>query len=593
MGQDSRSSAITARGVIAGALGMAGDLPRMARLLPPLVNPTPKRRWTIGKAFAQAAAAHPDRPFLRSGKHAYTYGECNRRANRWAAVLTDRGVGQGDVVAVMAHNSPDVVIAMLAIVKLGAIAGLVNHNQRGDVLEHSLGLLSAGILVRDDESAEAVTTVPSDAVPAATLTFADLDAEGDALAADDPGANANPAITDSLRAENAAFYIFTSGTTGYPKASIMSHGRWHLAMIGMGGAAVRLRSDDVMFCALPMYHNNALTVSLGSVLAAGACLAVSEKFSASRFWDEIIEADATAFCYIGELCRYLLAQPPKPVDRAHRVRMAVGNGLRPEIWDEFQSRFGIDRIVEFYSASESNIGFANIFGLRNTVGFSPQLRAIVEVDVATGEPIRDARGRCRRVPRGQPGLLLGHISALSRLDGYTDPEATEKKIVRDVFRRGDAYFNTGDLVYSQGFGHIAFADRLGDTFRWKGENVATTEVEAVLNDVPGIVESVVYGVEVPGTDGRAGMAAIVVDGEPDWAGIADTVAAKLPPYAVPLFVRVVPQIAQTSTFKSQRVALRDEGYSDVGDDELRVFHRDRGYTPFYPEFVDELAIGRA
>ena len=180
-----------------------------------------------------------------------------------------------------------------------------------------------------------------------------------------------------------------------------------------------------------------------------------------------------------------------------------------------------------------------------------------------------------------------------RLDGYTDPEATEKKIVRDVFRRGDAYFNTGDLVYSQGFGHIAFADRLGDTFRWKGENVATTEVEAVLNDVPGIVESVVYGVEVPGTDGRAGMAAIVVDGEPDWAGIADRVSAKLPGYAVPLFVRVTPQIAQTSTFKSQRVALRDEGYSDVGDDELRVFHRDRGYTPFYPEFVDELAVGRA
>ena len=196
-----------------------------------------------------------------------------------------------------------------------------------------------------------------------------------------------------MRAEIAAFYIFTSGTTGYPKASIMSHARWQMAMIGMGGAAVRLRSDDVMFCALPMYHNNALTVSLGSVLAAGACLAVGEKFSASRFWDEIIEADATAFCYIGELCRYLLAQPPKSTDRSHGVRLAVGNGMRPEIWDEFQTRFGIDRIVEFYSASESNIGFANVFGQRNPVGFSPQLRAIVEVDVATGEPIRDARGR--------------------------------------------------------------------------------------------------------------------------------------------------------------------------------------------------------
>ncbi len=598
------SSVIGVRSLLGGLWDLTRDLPLLVRQVPSLVNLDPTRRWTIGKAFARSAESHPDRPFLRVGTTVHTYGQCNRRANRWAAVLAERGVGKGDVVAIMAHNAPEVVIAMLAVVKLGAVAGMVNHHQTGDVLGHSFGLLSATVLVCDEAGAAAVATVvhptvdtavhPAVAavVPARRLSFAELDARGEQLAAADPGASANPPVTASLRADSPAFYIFTSGTTGYPKASVMSHSRWQLAMAGMGGAAVRLRPDDVLYCALPMYHNNALTVSLGAVLAAGACLAIGEKFSASRFFDEIIANEATAFCYIGEVCRYLLAQPPGPADRAHRVRIAVGNGLRPEIWDDFTERFGIGRVVEFYSASESNIGFVNVFGQRHTVGFSPLPHAIVEVDVATGEPIRDARGRVRRVPHGRPGLLLGQISPLARLDGYTDPTATERKIVRNAFRRGDAYFNTGDLVYAQGFGHIGFADRLGDTFRWKGENVATTQVEAVLNRVEGVAESVVYGVAVPGADGRAGMAAIVVDGPPDWAALARVARASLPAYAVPVFVRVVSEIEHTSTFKSRRAGLRDEGYRDVGDDELRVFDGDAGYVPVYPGFVPGQPVGR-
>ncbi|GAB09947.1 putative fatty-acid--CoA ligase [Gordonia araii NBRC 100433] len=594
-----RSSEITLPSLLGGAWKLSRDLPRMAGQLPSLINLSPSRKWTIGKAFAKAAAAHPDRPFLRMGSSIHTYGECNRRANRWAAVLADNGVGRGDVVAVMARNSVEVVIAVLATVKLGAIAGMVNYNQTGEVLDHSLGLLAppgetrrgARVLITDGTCDGNLATASAQAVPPTRLTFADLDATGNDLAVADPAVNANPAVTAALPADIPAFYIFTSGTTGYPKASIMSHSRWHFVMAGMG-AAIRLRSDDVMYCALPLYHNNALTVSFGAVLGAGACLAIGEKFSASRFFDDIIANDATAFCYIGELCRYLLAVEPKPTDRAHRVRLAAGNGLRPDIWDEFQQRFGIERIMEFYGASESNIGFVNLFGQRKTVGFSPLPHAIVEVDVTTGEPLRDARGRCRRVKKGEPGLLLGRILPVARLDGYTDPAATEKKIVRDVFRRGDAYFNTGDLVYSQGYGHIGFADRLGDTFRWKGENVATTEVENVLNGVDGIAESVVYGVAVPGADGRAGMAAVVVGDDLDWEGLARAVRAKLPSYAVPLFVRVVPELEHTSTFKARRVELREEGYSRIGDDEVRVLDGDAGYVPFYPEFVSNLTAGR-
>ena len=553
-----------------GVLGLVRDLPLLARDPSSLLTIREHRRWSIGKKFADTAARHPDRPFLRVGPTIHTYDDCNRRANRWAAVLRDRGVRRGDVVAVMAHNSPECVIAMLAIVKLGAVTGMVNYNQPGDALKHSFGVLVDAdrepplVVVHDAESGELLPGLADD-IAIDALTFAGLDDAADALASRGRSVEENPRVTAEIVASDPAFYIFTSGTTGWPKASVMSHGRWQIAMNGFS-LGLRLRPDDVLFVTLPFYHNNALTVCVATTISAGACLAVSPKFSASRFWDEAIENQATAFCYIGELCRYLLAQPPKPTDRAHTIRLAAGNGLRPEIWDEFVERFGIERIVEFYAASESNIGFVNVFDQRKTVGFCPLPYVIVEADEDTGLPLRGPDGRVTEVPKGRPGLLLGKISPLARIDGYTDPSATEKKVVRDAFKDGDQYFNTGDLVTELGFRHIAFVDRLGDTFRWKGENVATTEVEAALNGTAGIVESVVYGVSVSDADGRAGMAAVVVDDGFDPVTLASELRRRLPAYAVPLFLRVVPALAQTSTFKNQRVALRNQGYSDVGDD---------------------------
>lgn len=565
-----------------GVLGLLRDLPVIARQRPALVHLNEHRRWSVGRAFSDAAAKHPDKPFLRAGSTVASYDECNRRANRWAAGLTAKGIRRGDVVAVAAHNSPECVIAMLAIVKLGAVTGMINYNQPGDALDHSFGVLVDAnrdgtplVVVHDDESADLVANL-DDSIETAPLSFAALDAEGSAMAAKDSGVEVNPRATDQVRASDPAYYIFTSGTTGWPKASVMSHGRWQVAMNGFG-IGLRLRPDDVLFVTLPFYHNNAATVCVATTIAAGACMAISPKFSATRFWDEAIENEATALCYIGELCRYLLAQPRKPTDRAHRIRVAAGNGLRPEIWDEFVERFGIERIVEFYAASESNIGFVNILDQRKTVGFCPLPYAVVAADDDTGLPLRGADGRAIKVDKGRPGLLLGKISPLARIDGYTDPAATEKKIVRDAFKDGDAYFNTGDLVTELGFRHVAFVDRLGDTFRWKGENVATTEVEAALNSIAGITESVVYGVEVDDADGRAGMAAIVVDDAFDPAGLAARLRTKLPHYAVPLYLRVVPRLAQTSTFKNQRVALRNEGYRDTGADPLYAL-TDDGYA---------------
>jgi fatty-acyl-CoA synthase len=350
-----------------------------------------------------------------------------------------------------------------------------------------------------------------------------------------------------------------------------------------------------LYSCLPLYHNNALTVAVGSVINSGSTLALGKSFSASKFWDEVIASRATAFIYIGEICRYLLNQPPKPTDRAHKVRLIAGNGLRPEIWDEFTSRFGIARVCEFYAASESNAAFINIFNVPKSTGISPTPLAYVRYDHDTGAPLRGEDGRVQRVPAGEPGLLLSPVNRLQPFDGYTDPAASEKKLVRNAFRDGDCWFNTGDLMSPQGMNHAAFVDRLGDTFRWKGENVATTEVERALGSDKSVEECTVFGVEIPRTGGRAGMAAVKLgDGaEFDGKALAHTVYDQLPTYALPLFLRVVEAMEHTTTFKSRKVDLRDEAYGPDIEDPLYVLAgRDEGYVPFYDAYPDEVAAGK-
>jgi fatty-acyl-CoA synthase len=380
-----------------------------------------------------------------------------------------------------------------------------------------------------------------------------------------------------------------------PKASVMTHYRWLRALAGFGGIGMRLNSNDTLYCCLPLYHNNALTVAVSSVLNSGATLALGKSFSASRFWDEVIRYGATAFIYIGEICGYLLNQPEKPTDRQHKVRVIAGNGLRPAIWDHFTSRFGIDRVCEFYAASEGNTAFVNILNMPKTAGVCPTPVAFVEYDPETGDPLRDDKGRVRKVPSGEPGLLLSKVSNFQPFDGYTDSQASEKKLVRNAFRDGDVWFNTGDLMRSQGFGHAAFTDRLGDTFRWKGENVATTQVEAAVAHDPNVEECTVFGVEVQGAGGRAGMAAIQLKEGTDFDGkaLAKAVYELLPGYAVPLFVRIVESLEYTSTFKSMKVDLRKQGYGPDVDDPIYVLSgRDEGYVEFYDSYPDEVRNGK-
>ena len=577
-----------------GLLDIASQLPGLLMDAPVIVRGVltgflarPTAKTSIGKVFQERAAQHADRTFIKFDDQRLTYKEANETVNRYAAVLAARGVGHGDVVGAMLRNSPDAVLLMLAIVKCGAVAGMLNYHQRGKVLAHSIGLLGAKTVVSESDLVEHITESGADTTGLMTLE------ELRRLAATAP--TGNPASASAVLAKDKAFYIFTSGTTGMPKASVMTHYRWLRALAGFGGLGLRLRSDDTLYSCLPLYHNNALTVSVGSALNSGAALALGKSFSASRFWDEVIAYDATAFVYIGEICGYLLNQPPKPTDRAHKVRVIVGNGLRPAIWDEFTERFGIERVCEFYAASEGNTAFVNVFNVSKSTGICPSPVAFVEYDADNGEPARGADGRLRKVKAGEPGLLLSKVSAFQPFDGYTDKSASEKKLVRNAFKDGDVWFNTGDLMRSQGLGHAAFADRLGDTFRWKGENVATTEVESAVAGHPVIEECIVFGVEVPGAGGRAGMATVQLKEGQSFDGqtVAEAFYDHLPGYAVPLFVRVADTLAHTSTFKSQKVDLRKQAYgSDVKDPLYVLAGRDEGYVPFYDEYPGEVVAGQ-
>lgn len=549
----------------------------------------PTSRASIGLLFEQTAARRPDAPFLSFEDERFTYRQANERVNRYTHTLANRGVRSGDVVGVLGKNEPDTLFVALAAVKLGAVAGMLNHHQRGGVLDHSIALLDARVLVAGNGTDEALESL-DEALPEGVILHLDRLQELAEHASTD-----NPASTREVRAGQTAFYIFTSGTTGLPKASSMSHLRWLKGMVGFGVFGLRMTANDTLYCCLPLYHNNALTVALSSVIGSGGSLALSRGFSASHFWDEVRAHRATIFIYIGELCRYLLNRPAAPNDRDNGVRVAIGNGMRPEMWADFTGRFGVDRVVEFYGASECNIAFINMFDVDRSAGFCPYRFAVVGYDEDTGTPVRGPDGHMHRVPHGDVGLLLAKINRFAPYDGYTDEAASEKKVYVDVFGSDDRWFDTGDLVRRLGMRHVAFVDRLGDTYRWKGENVATTEVEGAITEDPRVSEAVVVGVPVPDTDGKAGMAVITLrEGERfDGTALADGVYQRLPGYALPLFLRVVDSLDHTSTFKSKKVELRSQGYRTDAPGELYVLDgREKGYVAFHPDYPAGVAAGR-
>ncbi|OUS24494.1 long-chain-acyl-CoA synthetase [Gammaproteobacteria bacterium 45_16_T64] len=537
-------------------------------------------KGNLNYAFAveHAANLYPNNVLIKYENQTITYREFNERANQVSHCLISRGVKSGDVVALFLENRPEFLINMAAIAKAGAVAALINNSQTGKVLAHSLNLVSAKTVIVGEELVAALKDVEGD-VESLTDILMDPDDDTpwktehrdigyknlDKLRAEFP--TTNPSQTTEITPDAPCLYVYTSGTTGLPKASIQKHKKIMGIYFGLGMLMGRVETSDTIYSSLPLYHATALYLCWLPALANGGSIAIRKKFSVSEFWSDIRKYDATAFGYVGELCRYLMNQPPGELDKQHNVKMVTGNGLRPDLWKEFKNRFGIDDVREFYGSSEGNIVCYNLLNQDQTVGMTIGSYATVQFDNETEEPIMDGEGFLKKTKRGQAGLLLGRITKVTPFEGYTDPSKNQGKIFKDVFKKGDAWFNTGDLVKDIGFRHLQFVDRTGDTYRWKGENVSTTEVEMIVNQHESIAEAIAYGVEIPNTNGRAGMVAITLQPdvtELDLQSLYDHLKSELPGYAVPLFIRILSKVDSTGTFKYQRTTLKKESYEIDG-----------------------------
>jgi len=531
----------------------------------------PHSTRTIADIVAAQAKKTPDAPAIIHSDGTLSYAGLDARANAYAHWAMREGIRHGSAVALLMENRPDFIAAWLGMFKAGASVALINTNLTGQALAHSIAIAKPKHAIVGDEMRGAFeSAVPHlENAPRAWWQGAtehehgDLDTALAAMPSSDPG----PKARGGLILKDRAFYIYTSGTTGLPKAANFSHMRMLFMMTGFVGA-LRPTANDRIYDPLPLYHSTGGVCAVGLAFLSGAALIIKRKFSVQEFWDDVHRHQATMFQYVGELCRYLLNAPPSPLDRGHKIRAITGNGLAAAIWPEFQARFGIPRIVEFYGATESNVSMLNYDGTVGAVGRVPEYSEkllparVVRIDIETEMPVRGPDGLCIECGPTEVGEAIGGMSrrAGREFEGYTNRADSEKKMLRDVFKKGDVWFRTGDLMRRDEHGYFYFVDRLGDTFRWKGENVATSEVAAVLGRRPGAREVNVYGVAVPGADGRAGMASLVVDDEFDITALADALKARLPSYARPIFLRLSPSIEVTGTFKQRKIDLVREGF---------------------------------
>ncbi|WP_288366855.1 long-chain-acyl-CoA synthetase [uncultured Acinetobacter sp.] len=576
MSQTTQTDIITLGAVAAKIPQLIPKVPHLLHGLKQAYLRTSASPAGLGIAFEKAVKRNPDGAALLFEDERYTYQELNEWANQIAHYYLSLGARKGDVIAVMLENRSELLATVIALAKIGVTIALVNTSQTGKVLSHSINLVKPIALIFGDEVHHCIDEIRADLNINEDRFhwFADQATRQDVGTAPHGYINLaeqidhfpkfNPPTTHTVQGKDGLFYIYTSGTTGLPKAVIFTHSRWTLAY-GTYGHVLDLNPEDVMYVTLPLYHATGIVVCWCGVIAGSATLALRRKYSTSAFWKDVQKFNASAIGYVGELCRYLMDAPATELDRSHRVTKMIGNGMRPNIWDKFKQRFGVDEILELYASSEGNVGFSNIFNFDNTVGFSPTPYAVIAFDKEKNEPIRDKDGFCQKVKTGEVGLLVGKITRRSPFDGYTDPEKNKAVILKNVLKKGDAYFNTGDLVRDIGFRHAQFVDRLGDTFRWKGENVSTTEVENMLCEHDKIVEAVVYGVEIPHTNGRAGMAAITLAdhaelNDQDLSHMASTFKKCLPAYAVPVFLRVQETVETTGTFKYQKNKLKEQAF---------------------------------
>lgn len=534
----------------------------------------------------EVAERNPDAPALLSDRESFTYRVLSERSHQYARWALGQGIGKGDVVGLLMSNRPEFFAAWLGIASIGGVVALLNTNLKSNSLAHCINVADPLHLIVEAPFRETIiSAIPELNVSPVIWThgvsdprFRRIDPEVQQQLRGPVDRRERPALT----VEDKALLIYTSGTTGLPKAAHVGHARvlqWSYWFAGM----MDVQPADRMYSCLPMYHSIGGVQVPGAAMVAGSSVVLREKFSAGQFWSDVVRWDCSMFQYIGEFCRYLLHAEPSPHDRAHRIRLACGNGLAPDVWKRFQERFSIPRILEFYASTEGGVSLFNAEGEPGAIGrIPPYLRhrfspALVRLDVETGQPLRDDQGRCIRCAPNEIGEALGQVlsdaaNIGSRFEGYSDPEASRKKLLCDVFEPGDAWVRTGDLMREDERGFFRFVDRIGDTFRWKGENVATTEVAEALCAFPGVNHASVYGVSLPGAEGRAGMAAIGANGDLDLEELRSHLVSRLPSYARPVFLRLQPEVEVTGTFKYSKTELVKQGYNPAATDDPVFFH---------------------
>lgn len=535
-----------------------------------------------------------------------TYDAFETYANRVAHWALAEDCKPGDTVAVFVRNRLEYVAIWFGLTKVGVVPALLNYQLAGPALAHCLNISSTKLMILDHEMQDAWETARPDVTSDLKVfaAFGDINdlPRFDAAIMDIVPHRPSRDIRKGIKAGDQCMKMFTSGTTGMPKAAKVTHVRAQNYLRGFAAGA-KTKPTDRMMMVLPLYHATGGLCGVGAALSNGGAVVVRPKFSASTFWDEVIKYDATLFMYVGEICRFLLSSPSHPKERDHNIRWIIGNGLRPEVWPGFVSRFNIPHVIEFYGATEGNVSLINIDGPVGAIGRVPNyLKSIfncdiIRYDVETTMNVRGSDGFCIRTEDGEIGEVIGEIrpdNPRFRFDGYQNKSATEKKILHNVFEKDDAWFRTGDLMKRDALGYYYFMDRVGDTFRWRAENVATGEVAAALSKFAGITQANVYGVKVDGYDGRAGMASLVVDGDLDLSKLKDHINASLPHYARPVFLRLSRETDTTSTFKFKKTNLVKAGFNpaNISDPLYFADPETKSYRPIDPVVYKNILSGK-
>ncbi len=560
-----------------------------------------RQRPSWGILLEKAAARYPHRPAIKSHVGQLTYAEFNARANRIAHWLKSLGVKKGDVVNVMMENRAELLTIYSGVAKIGAINAMINTELTGELLRIQTDMHTAAVTIVGDECWQTYTAAQA-AAPTLTTAWVGIpdDENGlcpkdakDLLAELNAQSEQNLTETQTIKPDDVLTYVFTSGTTGgRPKAARVTHRRIVSSAYYNGHIVLGMTSKDTLYLPLPFFHTNALVLSWPACLVQGSAVALRRRFSASDFLFDVRQFNATTFGYISELCRYLMRLPVRADDPDHPLTKVIGNGLRADIWKPFKKRFGVSEVFEIYGGAESNLYFVNLLNLDCTVGLSLTPYALVEADLETGTPLRDEEGKVQKVKGRRPGLLLGKVTPLTPFTGYSDAAETDQRLLRDVFESGDTWVNTGDLMRRQGYGHLEFVDRLGDTFRWKGENVAAAELEQIANQLEEVALSAAYGVELPGGDGRIGMIAVVPADDQASAvdKLADRFIRDLPGHARPAFLRIVNEVEETATFNLKKQALKEEGFdpTKTEDPMYVLLPGESSYQALTPELLQQI-----